>query len=250
MKLVHSESGGLAECGITLHTRPTEYHLDRQNLSRYEFGQTEHLMTAPGSVCRSSSTAVPSAKRPDLIRSLSWDLGGTKARVRFFKDLHGVRDIIWTFFKSFRIPFTAWCRKEVTAVDVNCAGDPFQWIGNRMDYRFTEGNDFFGIECLCAKLDESIFAATIEGIVFASSVDTYDCPHQMVVGIQTHERPPQNVEDRQVVRTVKGLDSGQFWFPQCLQYLGGFFCYRSCDNLFHGGMHIVFRRQRIATNLL
>ena len=74
--------------------------------------------------------------------------------------------------------------------------------------RFTEGNDVFGVDRLCAKLDEAIFAATIEGIVFPSVIDAYDRPHQMVVRVQTHGRTPQHVEDRQAVRTVKGLDSG------------------------------------------
>jgi hypothetical protein len=86
---------------------------------------------------------------------LTCDFSGTKARVRFFKNLHGVRDIIRSFFKSLRVPFAARRRKEITPVYVNCARDLFQWIGNRMYYRFTEWDDVFGVERLGAKLDES-----------------------------------------------------------------------------------------------
>jgi hypothetical protein len=50
--------------------------------------------------------------RPDLIRLFARDFSRTEAFIRL--DLHGVRDIIWTFFKSLRVPFAAWRDKEIT----------------------------------------------------------------------------------------------------------------------------------------
>ena len=75
----------------------------------------------------------------DLFFSRSCNLAGTKALVRFFKNPHQVRDIVRTFLESSRIPFAAWRREEVTAVHVDCGRNLFQWIGNRMYYRVTEG---------------------------------------------------------------------------------------------------------------
>jgi hypothetical protein len=43
-----------------------------------------------------------------------------------------------------------------------------------MYYRFTEGDDVFGVERLGSNRDESIFAPTIERVVFPSPVDAYD----------------------------------------------------------------------------
>src|SRR5215510_9773550 len=139
------------------------------------------------------------------------------------------------FFESLRIPFAAWCCEEVTSVHMDCGRNLFQWIGNRMYHCFTEGNNVLRVDCLSSQLDETIFAPAIKGIIFSSSVDPYHRPHQMVVRIQTHERTPQDVEDRQPVRTKEGLDSRQCWLTQCFQYVGRI-CHRSCDNLFHGGV--------------
>src|SRR5215475_1012745 len=118
------------------------------------------------------------------------------------------------FLKSVRIPFAARCRKKITAINMNCSRDLLQWVGDRMYHCFTEGNNVFGIDGFASQLDKSIFAPAIKGIIFSSSVDPYHRPHQMVVRIQTHERTPQDVEDRQPVRTKEGLDSRQCWLTQ------------------------------------
>src|SRR5215510_14073089 len=130
------------------------------------------------------------------------------------------------FFESLRIPFAARCREKVTAVHMDCGRNLFHWIGNRMYHCFTEGDNVLRVDRLGSQLDETIFAPAIKSIIFSSSVDPYHRPHQMVVWIQTHERTPQDVENRQAVRTEKGLHSRQFWLTQCFQHLRGF-CYCS-----------------------
>src|SRR4029453_13783517 len=161
------------------------------------FGSGDIVLIVSSSSCRGR-----------LFFSCTCDLGCTKALVRFFKNPHQVRDIIRTFFKSLRVPFAAWGREGVPAVYVDCGRDLLQWIGNRMYHGFTEGDNVLRVDRLGSQLDEAIFAPTIERIVFPSSIDAYDRPHQMVVRVQTHGRTPQNVEDRSACRTVKGLDSG------------------------------------------
>src|SRR4030095_404784 len=136
------------------------------------FGSGDIVLIVSSSSCRGR-----------LFFSRTCDLGGTKALVRFFKNPHQVRDIVRTFFESFWSRFAARRRKEVTAVYVDRGRNLFQWMGNRVYHRFTEGNDVLGVDRLGSPLNKSIFAPTIERIVFPSSIDAYDRPHQMVVRI-------------------------------------------------------------------
>src|SRR5262249_6544603 len=125
-----------------------------------------------------------------LSRLFVRDFSRTKALVGLFKNPHQVCDIIRTFYESLRIPFAARCREKVTAVHMDCGRNLFQWIGNRMYHCFTEGDNVLRGDCLGSQLDETILAPAIKGIIFSSSVDPYDSPHQMVVRVQTHERTP------------------------------------------------------------
>lgn len=54
-------------------------------------------------------------------------------------------NVIRAFLKSLRIPFATQNGEEVSTIDKDSRGDLFERIGNRVDNRFPEGGDVFGI---------------------------------------------------------------------------------------------------------
>jgi hypothetical protein len=80
--------------------------------------------------------------------------------------------------------------------------------------------------------DKPAFASKIKRILFLAGVNAYDRPHAMVVGIQRHAGPPEDVEDRQLIGPVKRFEAGKFWLSQGVHDVSGF-RHRSCDDLFN-----------------
>src|SRR6185436_12225904 len=50
--------------------------------------------------------------------------------------------------------------------------------------------------------------------LLAPSVDADDGPHPVVVRLEFHVRPPAQIQNRQIVCPVNGLDPGTLWLSQ------------------------------------
>jgi len=123
--------------------------------------------------------------------------GRSKAFVGFFKHLSGVVDVEGLLLQRAGVPFASRRGEEIAAVDVDRRCDLVERISYRMDNRFTERDGLFEAKRLYSMWNETAFAPVIERIVLAPAINSDDGPHSMVMRVQSHARPPQDVQNRQ-----------------------------------------------------
>src|SRR5262245_4333770 len=152
----------------------------------------------------------------------------TKAFVCFCKHFFSAYDVEGPLFERLRVPFTPWHGEEITAIDMDCRCYPVDWIRNRMNDGFAEGERLFNVYGFSTVRYEPSLVPTKKGIVLSPAIDPNHRPHSMVVRVQSHARSPQDVKNRQGVRLVKRLDARNFRLPERLENLCRF-AYRPGD---------------------
>ena len=132
--------------------------------------------------------------------------------VRFFKSANCAFRIERFFKQGFRVPLAPMRGiKEITAVQMNCASQAGNRIGDRVDDVVSERRRIPRTECLCAgRLDPPrvVGPAAPEDIVLAPRIDADDRPHGMVVGHYGHHRRPYDVKYGQVVGLIECVETG------------------------------------------
>jgi len=69
---------------------------------------------------------------------------------------------------------------------------------------------------------QAVLGTAVEGILLATSIDSDDGPHAMIVGFELHPGSPAQVEDSQIVCPVNRFDAGPLRLSKGPHYVRGF----------------------------
>jgi hypothetical protein len=87
------------------------------------------------------------------------------------------------------------------------AGELGQWVIDLVDRRLAQIAAILGVHYLKAELGQAVlFRAPVERVFLAPSVDADHRPHPMIMRQQRHLRPPDQIENRQIVRAMQRED--------------------------------------------
>lgn len=111
---------------------------------------------------------------------------------------------------SLWIPFGSFNGEEVTAINMQRHRKLAACVGNRMYDVIPKDENVTSRQLSPANLLETNRTSAEEGVVLLASVESDNCPHTMVVGVEGHSWSPRDMKHRQIWGVVQGGDTPTF----------------------------------------